>query len=316
MDQTCASAEAVQQSMDIDSSPVASRQQDTCNSGHQLNTSTMEFQGDVQPTVATVSKKCTCPYERPTLKTMEANIINNNNNSKHQQLPASPRQSSSESDRARSEEEEDTRNANLIRPSVNRDQVIEDNLNNNNNNNSSSSSVNSMACDNEVSLLPSDVKSSNPSIMLNVTSNSSSHSSLVLGDVVKVEEIVQGKEDKKTTTKHKKTSELLDQKLKKSKKKAAGGEDKCRCSSSSADGVTVRVKAAESPPVQSLRMSLNDGILSNCLSALNFVSGNRIGGGGGDSKSATGGSPSSAAKGSRASKSGKSSSSSGDSLGE
>lgn len=297
-----------QQSMDVDSSPAVTRRQHTCNtssssgssssSSNQLSVSPSAMEFIIETAAAAVPKKCTCPYERPTLKTMEAAIAAagvapaSAANSKHHYHKFSSSQSLS----AAGAEEEDARNANLIRAIISPQVAVvaggataaiaevEDSLNNNNNNNIGS--VNQLACDNNSERGRSGVQEEekqvnlNSSINLLVNSNdnrnkdsSSASQSMQLEEESHKDTMTVGDSaaDQKVL--------LLQQKKKssssKKKQSSAGADSKCSCSD-----ITLRVKAAESPPQQRsslTRSSLNDGILSNCLSALNFVSGNRIG---------------------------------------
>lgn len=304
--------------MDIDSSPVPRRQQHTCNNLLSVSpsSSVMEFvseqvvtSGTAAPVTtapATVSKKCTCPYERPTLKTMEAaaaagHLYQMSSQSAHLPLSAGAAAAVG-AEKVLVELEEDIRNANVTH--------LEDNLNNNNTSNITNISGN---CDNTRSGDDKDVNS-NPSIIT---------VQAVINDNVVV---VGGRSEQpvKEEEKKKKSIESVDELKKKKKssdssssgkKKQSSSDDNSRCSCSE---VQLRVKAAESPPTPKSggmgRSSLNDGILSNCLSALNFVSGNRIGGGS-DSKLGSSSSNSNGIRSPRSSKSHKSSSSA-DSLGE
>lgn len=312
--------------MDIDSSPVPRRQQHTCNNLLSVSpsSSVMEFVSEPVVTRATavpvtnatgaVSKKCTCPYERPTLKTMEAaaaaglapstssTILPANHlyqmSSQSAHLPLSAGAAAVE-EKVLVESEEDIRNANVTH--------LEDNLNNNN---SSNTNIISGSCDNTRSGDDKDANS-NPSI---ITVQAATNDNVVV--VGGSSEPVKAAEKKKKSLE----SDELKKKKKSSdssssgKKKQSSSDDHIRCSCSE---VQLRVKAAESPPPPKIgmgRSSLNDGILSNCLSALNFVSGNRIGGGS-DSKLGSSSSNSNGTRSPRNSKSHKSSSSA-DSLGE
>lgn len=246
----------------------------TCNSNH--SNRTKEFVVVTEPTAitavlsntTTVPKKATCPYERPTLKTMEAVTKPHN-------FP-----SSSLSVLDVTSKEEDTRNANLIRPS---DGIAEDNLNNNINsvnpdNSNNSASVNLLPTS-ERNLISEDVNA-NLSIIPNVNDNKSDRVDLETKSVIK-------------------SDHPQNPQKKVSRKKLPSSDHKCNCT----EAVTLRVKAAESPPPQRIglaRSSLNDGILSNCLSALNFVSGNRIGSS--DSKSSASGSAIRSPRGSKSNK--------------
>lgn len=250
------------QSMDIDlsesptnSGVLSDLVNYTCNSNH--SNRTKEFVVAAEPTAitaivsntsTTVPKKATCPYERPTLKTMEA--VNKPHNYPSSSLPVLDVTS----------KEEDTRNANLIRPS---DVIAEDNLNNNNinsvnpDNSNNSASVNLLPIsESERNLISEDVNA-NPSIIPTVDDNKSDRVDLDNKSVIE-------------------SDQKQNPQKKASRKKQPTSDHKCNCT----EAVTLRVKAAESPPPQRIslaRSSLNDGILSNCLSALNFVSGNRIG---------------------------------------
>lgn len=288
MERTYSEEFARQHSMDIDTSPVASpsgSQLHTCSSGSPVSGSPISCNSpiEVAATTATAPKKCTCPYERPTLKTMEAAAAVAAAGGVTSAAAAITKSTTNEPNilqclSAVAGAGEDSRNANQIRPSS---MELEDNINNNHDKSSSSDRSNSvglllLVCDSEVT----DVNS-NKSITCKVNagvdmaSNQSSESSLV--------------EAESETKRRCSETEQKSQKKSSSSKKKSPSSDKCSCS----ETVTVRVKAAESPPAQQQqqrssfgRSSLNDGILSNCLSALNFVSGNRIGGG--DSKFSSG----------------------------